>query len=112
MAMRPTARRFEREEMVAYLHGIDPEGNVVNLLVHKKGSRVRFTGGLGAHDVAMVNAGDLENWIQEAQTACGLADVMGVHRGWTNTPEYVAKYDQLNAIAKKKKKELEASSQL
>jgi len=56
------------------------------------------------------NSGDLESWVHEAQTACGLADVMGAHRGWTQEPEYIAKYNLLNAAAEKKKKELAASS--
>jgi hypothetical protein len=112
MAMRPAARsKFEREETVAYLHGIDAGGNVVHLLVNKRGSKVRFTGGLGQHDVSTQNSGDLENWVNEAQTALGLADVMGAHRGWTNTPEYIEKYDLLNATAEKKKKDLAASNE-
>jgi hypothetical protein len=111
MAMRPAARKYEREQTVAYLHGIDPEGNVVNLLVNKRGTKVRFTGGFGQHDVASQNSDDLEKWVHEAQTAFGLADVMGVHRGWTNTPEYMEKFALLNATAEKKKKELAASSE-
>jgi|HubBroStandDraft_6_1064221.scaffolds.fasta_scaffold4097198_1 hypothetical protein len=111
MAIRPRAGKFEREETVAYLHGIDPEGNVVHLLVNKRGTKVRFTGGLGPHDVASQNSGDLESWVHEAQTACGLADVMGAHRGWTQEPEYIEKYNLLNVTAEKKKKQLAASSE-
>jgi len=112
MAMRPPARKYDREEMVAYLHGIDSKGDVVHLLVHKKGSKVRFTGGLGQHDVAPQNSGDLEAWVHEAQTVCGLADVMGVLRGWTHTPENIEKFDLLSANAAARKKELEASTEL
>jgi hypothetical protein len=110
MAGRPPARKFEREEMVAYLHGIDSEANVVHLLVHKRGAKVRFTGGFGSHEVAPKNSGDLEQWIEEAQSALGLTDVIGVLRGWTAAPENVEKFAQLNAMAEKKKKELGAQN--
>jgi hypothetical protein len=106
MAGRPPARKFEREEMVAYLHGIDAEANVVHLLVHKRGSKVRFTGGFGKHEVSPKNSGDLEQWVDEAQSALGLTDVIGVLRGWTAAPENVEKFAQLNALADIKKKEL------
>jgi len=110
MAMRAAGRKHDREEMVAYLHGIDPQGNVAHLLVYKKGDRVRFTGELGNHEVARANAADLEEWIREAETACGLIDVLGVYRGWMQTPENLEKFEVLNANAAKKKKEIEASS--
>jgi hypothetical protein len=112
MAMRAAGRKYDREEMVAYLHGIDPQGNVAHLLVYKKGDRVRFTGEFGNHDVPRENAADLGEWIREAETACGLIDVLGVHRGWMHTPENLEKFELLNANATKKKKEIEASSQL
>lgn len=95
--------------MVAYIHGIDPQGNVASLLVHKRGSKVRFTGALGDHDVAASNAGDLSEWVHEAESACGLINVLGVPRGWMHTPDSLAKFELLTASAAKKKKEIEAS---
>jgi hypothetical protein len=112
MAMRAAGRKYDREEMVAYLHGIDPQGNVAHLLVYKKGDRVRFTGEHGNHDVAHANAADLGEWIREAETACGLIDVLGVYRGCMQTPANLEKFELLNANAAKKKKEIEAASQL
>ena len=112
MATRTAARKYEREEIVAYLHGIDPQGNVAHLLVHKRGDKVRFTGGVENHDVARSNAAELEDWVREAETACGLIDVLGVPRGCMQTPENLAKFELLNTSAAKKRKEIEDSSQL
>ncbi len=112
MAMRNADRKHAREEMVAYLHGIDPKGNVAHILVHKKGKNVRFSGELGAHNVAPANSADIDKWMREAELVWGLADVMGVARGWMHTPENIAKLDELTANASKKKKELEAAEPL
>jgi hypothetical protein len=109
MAMRNNERKYEREEMVAYLHGIDPQGNVAHILVHKRGKKVRFSGELGNHDVAVSNTANLEKWVCEAETVWGLADVLGVPRGWTHTLENVEKLELLNISAAKKRKELEIS---
>jgi hypothetical protein len=110
--MRTVPRTREREEMVAYLHGIDPQGNVTHLLVHKKGDKVRFTGRVENHEVARSNTADLEDWVREAETACGLLDVLGVMRGCMDTPGNLEKFELLNASAAKKREEIEASKPL
>jgi len=76
--MRTPARRFEREEMVAYIHGIEPNGDIAHILVHKKGTSVRFSGRLGEHKVALPNAEDLEHWVNEAESVWGLEAAIGV----------------------------------
>src|SRR5215475_3886444 len=68
MAMRPPTRRFDREELVAYIHGIDREGEVAHIVVHKRGNFIRFSGRLGDHRVTQSNSGDLDNWVHEAET--------------------------------------------
>jgi hypothetical protein len=108
--MRTPARRYEREEMVAYIHGIDPQGDVAHILVHKKGNSVRFSGKLGEHKVSPSNAGDLEQWVNEAETVWGLDAAIGVPRGFMNSPESLEKMEMLNINAAKKKKDLEAAS--
>src|SRR4051795_6884053 len=51
-------RRTEREELVAYIHGIDPEGELAHILVHQRGNSIRFSGRLGAHNVSPSNSSD------------------------------------------------------
>jgi hypothetical protein len=91
MAMRPPARRFDREELVAYIHGVDPEGEVAHILVHKRGNFIRFSGRLGDHRVAPLNSSDMDSWIQEAETVWGLEETIGVMREWMTTPDTLEK---------------------
>jgi hypothetical protein len=110
--MRTPARRFEREEMVAYIHGIEPNGDIAHILVHKKGTSVRFSGRLGEHKVAVPNAEDLEHWVSEAESVWGLEAAIGVPKGYMNSPEILEKIELMNAKATAKKKGLEASTAL
>jgi hypothetical protein len=107
---RMSPRRTEREQLVAYLHGIDPQGEVVHVLVHKRGRDVKFSGGVQSHTVSAGNSGDLQRWIREAEGVLGLEEVIGVHREWVNIPETLKKIDDLSAKAEEKKKRLAASS--
>jgi hypothetical protein len=109
---RGPARRYEREEMVAYIHGIDPQGEVAHILVHKKGDSVRLSGKFGEHKVSRSNEADLEKWIHEAATVWALNDAIGIPRGWMNKPENLEKIELINIKAAEKKKELEALPQL
>jgi hypothetical protein len=110
MALRRTpARGFDREEMVAYIHGIDPDGDVAHILVHKRGNRIRFSGRLGAHEVSPPNSAELERWVKEAEKVWGLNDTIGIPRGWMNMPETVEKIASMNVNAAKKKRDLEVS---
>src|SRR3954453_2542081 len=84
-------RRNEREELVAYIHGIDPEGELAHILVHQRGSSIRFSGRLGAHNVSPLNSSDLEKWVQEAKIVWELDETIGVPRSWTNTSETLEK---------------------
>jgi hypothetical protein len=106
MKMRPLARRSEREEVIAYLHGIDGNGDLAHILVHQRGASIRFSGGLGQHNVARSNSDDLEHWIQEAEAVWGLEATIGVLRGRMTTPETLQKIDALNVTAAKKKEGL------
>src|SRR5215203_5278985 len=105
---RMSPRRTEREQLVAYLHGIDPQGEIVHVLVHKHGRNVKFSGGVKAHVVSTQNSADLERWIREAEGALGLEEVIGVHREWVNIPESLQRIDDLFAKAEEKKKKLAA----
>ena len=108
-AQRTPGRKREYENMVAYIHGIDPSGDVAHILVHQKGDRVRFSGKLGEHQVSPLNAGNLEKWVLEAATVWELEDAIGVPRGW-NVPETFKKIETMNIKAEEKKGKLEASS--
>ena len=44
MAVRRVARKYDREEMVAYIHGIDPNGDIAHIL--KKVNVCDFLGSL------------------------------------------------------------------
>jgi hypothetical protein len=107
--MRAPQRKYVREEMVAYIHGIDAKGDVAHILVHKKGESVRFSGELGEHSVAPSNRADLEKWVREAETVWELDDVMGVPRGWMHVPETLEKLKLLDINAAKRKKDLTLS---
>ena len=98
----------ERESVVAYIHGIDPNGDVVHVLVHQCGINVRFSSQLGDHAVGSRNAADLEKWMREAESVLGLVEVFGVPRGWMQAPENMEKLDLLNKRAAEKKRELAA----
>lgn len=37
MVARVSERKFDREVMVAYIHGIDPNGDLAHIVVYKKG---------------------------------------------------------------------------
>jgi hypothetical protein len=108
-ARRGAARGAEREELVAYIHGIDPEGELVHVLVHKRGGSVRFSGKMGAHKVSPSNSRDLQKWVHEAESVWGLDDTIGVARSWMNTPESLEKIAAMGLKAAEKKKSLEAS---
>jgi hypothetical protein len=110
MAIRTPAGRYEREELVAYIHGIDLEGEVAHILVHKRGSNIRFSGKLGDHKVASSNAGDMASWVCEAEAVWGLGGTFGVARGWMNVPETLEKMELLNIKAAEKKKEINESA--
>jgi hypothetical protein len=111
-ARRGPLRRTEREELVAYIHGIDPEGELAHILVHQRGNSVRFSGRLGAHNVSSSNSSDLEKWIQEAKIIWELDETIGIPRSWMNTPEILGKIELMRVKAMKKKKSLEALGEL
>src|SRR3954447_19471398 len=104
--------RNEREELVAYIHGIDPEGELAHILVHQRGNSVRFSGRLGEHNVSPSNSSDLEKWVQEAKIVWELDETIGIPRSWTNTPEMLEKIEMMRVKAVQKKKNLEASRDL
>jgi hypothetical protein len=112
VAIRGPARKNNREEMVACIHGIDPEGEVAHILVHKRGENVRFSGKLGEHNVDPSNRGDLEKWVREAQTVWRLDGAIGVLRDGMLLPETLNKLEVLNVAAEIKRKELDASGPL
>src|SRR4051794_18988637 len=101
-------RRNEREELVAYIHGIDPEGELAHILVHQRGSSIRFSGRLGAHNVSPSNSSDLEKWVQEAKMVWELDETIGIPRNWTNTPETLEKIEIMRVKAMQTKNSLEA----
>ena len=103
---RRPSRKFEREEVVAYIHGIDLQGNVAHILVHQRGGNVRFSGKLGEHKVSPWNAAELTNWVREASAVWKLDDAIGIPRGWMNTPEILAKLELIKINAAKRKQEL------
>ena len=105
---RGSPRSTEREELVAYIHGIDPEGEVVHVLVHKRGGNVRFSGKLGPHKVSPSNSRDLERWVHEAETVWGLDETIGITRSWMNIPETLEKIEAMGVKAAEKRKNLEA----
>ena len=105
-------RRTEREELVAYIHGIDPEGELAHILVHQRGNSIRFSGRLGAHNVSLSNSSDLEKWVQEAKIVWGLGETIGIPRSWTNTPETLEKIEMMKVKATQKKNSLEALREL
>ena len=105
-------RRTQREELVAYIHGIDPEGELAHILVHQRGSSVRFSGKLGAHNVSPSNSSDLEKWVQEAKIVWKLDEVIGIPRSWMNTPETLEKIEMMRMKAMQKKENLEALHEL
>ena len=107
-AQRTPARNREYENVVAYIHGIEPTGDVAHILVHQKGDAVRFSGKLGEHRVSKPNAGGLEKWVLEAAAVWDLDDAFGVPRGWNN-PEVLEKIKMMNTKGAEKKVRLEAS---
>jgi hypothetical protein len=109
---RGSLRRNEREELVAYIHGIDPEGELAHILVHQRGSNIRFSGRLGAHNVSPSNSSDLEKWVQEAKIVWELDETIGIPRSWTNTPETLEKIEMMKVKATQKKNSLEALREL
>src|SRR4051795_8068032 len=111
-ARRGPLRRNEREELVAYIHGIDPEGELAHILVHQRGGSIRFSGRLGAHNVSPSNSSDLEKWVQEAKIVWELDETIGIPRSWTNTPETLEKIETMKVKAMQKKKDLEALCEL
>ncbi len=111
-ARRGPLRRNEREELVAYIHGIDPEGELAHILVYQKGSSIRFSGRLGAHNVSPSNSSDLEKWVKEAKIVWELDEIIGVPRNWTNTSETLEKIETMRVRAMQKKKDLEALREL
>src|SRR5215217_5872000 len=96
-------RRNEREELVAYIHGIDPEGELAHILVHQRGNSVRFSGRLGAHSVSPSNSSNLEKWIKEAKNIWELDETIGILRSWMNTPEIFENIELMREKAMKKK---------
>jgi hypothetical protein len=100
-------RRTEREELVAYIHGIDPVGELAHILVHQRGNSVRFSGRLGAHTVSPSNSSDLEKWV-EAKSVWELDETIGIPRSWMNTPEILERIELMRVKAMQKKKNLEA----
>jgi hypothetical protein len=108
VARRGPPRNYEREELVAYIHGIDAEGELAHILVHKRGSNVRFPGKLGAHKVAPLNSSDLDKWVREAEAVWELDETIGIPRSWMNIPETLEKIEMLNIKAAEKRKNLEA----
>jgi hypothetical protein len=111
MAVRRAPRKYDREEMVAYIHGIDPDGDVAHILVHKKGDSVRFSGKLGEHKLASSKSAGLPKWVQEAETMWGLQEAIGIEKGGMNA-ETLEKIELMNVSAARKKKELEAANHL
>ena len=109
MTVRRVARKYDREEMVAYIHGIDPNGDIAHILVHKKGERVRFSGKLGDHTLASSKSAGIPTWVEEAETKWGLEEAIGIERGGMNA-ETLEKIEMMNVSAARKKKELEASN--
>src|SRR5215212_8125098 len=105
-------RRNEREELVAYIHGIDPEGELAHILVHQRGSSIRFSGRLGTHNVSPSNSSDLEKWVREAKIVWELDETIGVPRSWTNTSETLERIETMRLKAMQKKKDLEALREL
>src|SRR3954469_14553004 len=105
-------RRTEREELVAYIHGIDPAGELAHILVHQRGNRVRFSGRLGEHNVSPTNSSDLEKWVQEAQIVWELDETVGTPRSWMHTPEILEKIEMMRVKAMQKKQDLEALREL
>jgi hypothetical protein len=101
-------RKNEREELVAYIHGIDPEGELAHILVHQRGSSIRFSGRLGVHNVSPSNSSDLEKWVQEAKIVWELDETIGISRSWMNSPEILEKIEIMKVKAMQKKKNLEA----
>lgn len=95
--------RGERENLVAYIHGIDTEGEVAHILVHQRGNNIRLFGRLGAHEFSSSNAGDMDKWISEAEAVWGLEAAIAIPRGWMNSPETLEKIKLLNITAAKKK---------
>src|SRR3954452_7048749 len=109
---RGSPRRTAREELVAYIHGVDPEGELAHILVHQRGNSIRFSGRLGAHNVSPSNSSDLEKWIQEAKIVWELDETIGIPRSWTNTPETLQKIETMKVKATQKKNSLEALHEL
>jgi hypothetical protein len=105
-------RRTEREEFVAYIHGIDPEGDLAHILVHQRGNNVRFSGRLGAHTVSLSNSSDLDKWVREAKSVWKLDETIGIPRSWMNTPEILERIEMMRVKAMQKKNNLEALSEL
>jgi hypothetical protein len=105
-------RRTEREELVAYIHGIDPEGELAHILVHQRGNSVRFSGRLGAHNVSPSNSSGLEKWVEEAKIVWELDETIGISRNWMNTPETLEKIEMMRVKAMQKKENLEAIREL
>src|SRR3954470_9561314 len=93
-------RRNEREELVAYIHGIDPEGELAHILVHQRGNSIRFSGRLGVHNISPSNSSDLEKWVQEAKIVWELDETIGIPRSWTNTPETLEKIETMRVKAR------------
>jgi len=109
---RGSPRRTAREELVAYIHGVDPEGELAHILVHQRGNSIRFSGRLGAHNVSPSNSSDLEKWVQEAKIVWELDETIGIPRSWMNTPEILEKIEMMRVKAMQKKKNLEALCEL
>jgi len=109
---RGSPRRTAREELVAYIHGVDPEGELAHILVHQRGNSIRFSGRLGAHNVSPSNSSDLEKWVQEAKIVWELDETIGIPRSWMNTPEILEKIEMTRVKAMQKKKNLEALCEL
>jgi len=109
---RGSPRRTTREELVAYIHGVDPEGELAHILVHQRGNSIRFSGRLGAHNVSPSNSSDLEKWVQEAKIVWELDETIGIPRSWMNTPEILEKIEMMRVKAMQKKKNLEALCEL
>jgi len=109
---RGSPRRTAREELVAYIHGVDPGGELAHILVHQRGNSIRFSGRLGAHNVSPSNSSDLEKWVQEAKIVWELDETIGIPRSWMNTPEILEKIEMMRVKAMQKKKNLEALREL
>ena len=109
---RGSPRRTAREELVAYIHGVDPEGELAHILVHQRGNSIRFSGRLGVHNISPSNSSDLEKWVQEAKIVWELDETIGIPRSWMNTPEILEKIEMMRVKAMQKKKNLEALREL